>query len=81
VPVADARRGRAATLAAPVDRSQIRPTRLDVRGWRKRSRSIPAGTRGIPWQFVQMIRYVFTAIALAGVVRRSTPPAALGRAE
>jgi len=28
-----------------------------------------------------MIRYVFTAIALAGVVRRSTPPAALGRAE
>jgi len=28
-----------------------------------------------------MIRYVFTAIALAGVVRRSIPPAALGRAE
>ena len=41
----------------------------------------PQGTRGMPSQFVQMIPYVFTAIALAGVVRKSTPPAALGKAE
>lgn len=39
------------------------------------------GTHGIPSQFVQMIPYVLTIIALAGVVRKSTPPAALGRAE
>jgi len=47
----------------------------------ERAQIDPQGTRGIPRKFVQMIRYVFTAIALAGVVRRSTPPAALGRAE
>jgi simple sugar transport system permease protein len=39
------------------------------------------GTHGIPSQFVQMIPYVLTIIALAGVVGKSTPPAALGRAE
>ncbi len=39
------------------------------------------GTQGIPSQFVQMIPYVLTIIALAGVVGKSTPPAALGRAE
>ena len=36
------------------------------------------GTHGIPPQFVQMILYVLTIIALAGVVGKSTPPAALG---
>jgi ABC-type uncharacterized transport system permease subunit len=39
------------------------------------------GTQGIPSQFVQMIPYILTIIALAGVVGKSTPPAALGRAE
>jgi len=39
------------------------------------------GTHGIPSQFVQMIPYVLTIIALAGVVGKSTPPAALGGAE
>lgn len=39
------------------------------------------GTHGIPSQFVQMIPYVLTIIALAGVVGKSTPPAALGRVE
>jgi simple sugar transport system permease protein len=34
--------------------------------------------RGIPTQFVQMIPYVLTMIALAGWVGRSRPPAALG---
>ena len=34
----------------------------------------------IPSQFVAMIPYVLTIIAVAGVVGRSTPPAALGRA-
>jgi simple sugar transport system permease protein len=33
----------------------------------------------IPSQFVEMIPYVLTIIALAGVVGRSMPPAALGR--
>jgi general nucleoside transport system permease protein len=33
----------------------------------------------IPSQFVAMIPYVLTIIAVAGVVGRSTPPAALGR--
>jgi simple sugar transport system permease protein len=37
------------------------------------------GTSGIPSQFVEMIPYVLTIIALAGVVGRSVPPAALGR--
>ena len=35
----------------------------------------------IPSQFVEMIPYVLTIIALAGVVGRSVPPAALGKAE
>lgn len=39
------------------------------------------GANAIPTQFVQMIPYVLTIIALAGVVGRSIPPAALGRAE
>jgi simple sugar transport system permease protein len=32
----------------------------------------------IPSQFVAMIPYVLTIVAVAGVVGRSTPPAALG---
>ncbi len=39
------------------------------------------GTQGIPSQFVQMIPYVLTIVALAGVVGRSVPPAALGKAD
>lgn len=35
----------------------------------------------IPGQFVSMIPYVLTIVALAGVVGRSVPPAALGRAD
>lgn len=34
----------------------------------------------VPAQFVEMIPYVLTIIALAGVVGRAVPPAALGRA-
>ena len=37
------------------------------------------GTQLIPSQFVEMIPYVLTIVALAGVVGRSVPPAALGR--
>ena len=37
------------------------------------------GMQAIPSQFVQMIPYVFTIIALVGVVGRAVPPAALGR--
>ena len=37
------------------------------------------GTQLIPSQFVEMIPYVLTIIALAGVVARAVPPAALGR--
>ncbi len=37
------------------------------------------GTQAIPSQFVQMIPYVLTIVALAGVVKRSVPPAALGK--
>jgi simple sugar transport system permease protein len=33
---------------------------------------------GVPTQFVQMIPYVLTMVALAGLVGRSRPPAALG---
>lgn len=33
----------------------------------------------VPSQFLEMIPYVLTIVALAGVVGRSTPPAALGR--
>jgi len=39
------------------------------------------GANVIPSQFVAMIPYVLTVVALAGVVGRSTPPAALGRAD
>jgi simple sugar transport system permease protein len=34
--------------------------------------------RGVPTQFVQMIPYLLTMVALAGLVGRSRPPAALG---
>ena len=37
------------------------------------------GTQAIPSQFVEMIPYVLTIIALAGVVGRAIPPAALGK--
>lgn len=37
------------------------------------------GTEILPTQFIQMIPYVLTLIALAGLVGRSSPPAALGR--
>jgi ABC-type uncharacterized transport system permease subunit len=39
------------------------------------------GAQVIPSQFVEMIPYALTIIALAGVVGRATPPAALGRVE
>jgi general nucleoside transport system permease protein len=39
------------------------------------------GAQVIPSQFVEMIPYVLTIVALAGVVGRATPPAALGKAE
>ncbi|HEU4561188.1 MAG TPA: ABC transporter permease [Longimicrobium sp.] len=39
------------------------------------------GLQAIPSQFVSMIPYLLTIIALAGIVGRSVPPAALGRAE
>lgn len=39
------------------------------------------GTAGVPSQFVQMIPYVLTIVALAGVVRKALPPASLGRVE
>lgn len=38
------------------------------------------GAQAIPSQFVEMIPYALTIIALAGVVGRAVPPAALGRA-
>ena len=37
------------------------------------------GVQAIPSQFVEMIPYVLTIVALAGVVGRSVPPAALGK--
>ena len=37
------------------------------------------GSQVIPSQFVEMIPYALTIIALAGVVGRAVPPAALGR--
>jgi ABC-type uncharacterized transport system permease subunit len=37
------------------------------------------GTQAIPSQFVEMIPYLLTIIALAGVVGRAVPPAALGK--
>ena len=39
------------------------------------------GTQVIPSQFVVMIPYLLTIIALAGVVGRAVPPAALGKTE
>jgi simple sugar transport system permease protein len=39
------------------------------------------GTQGIPSQFIQMLPYVLTIVALAGVVGRAIPPASLGKAE
>jgi general nucleoside transport system permease protein len=39
------------------------------------------GMQAIPSQLVQMIPYVLTIVALVGVVGRSVPPAALGKAE
>jgi ABC-type uncharacterized transport system permease subunit len=39
------------------------------------------GAQLVPSQFVEMIPYVLTIIALAGVVGRSVPPAALGKTE
>ncbi len=38
------------------------------------------GSHAIPSQFIEMIPYVLTIIALAGVVGRAVPPAALGKA-
>lgn len=38
------------------------------------------GNHAIPSQFIEMIPYVLTIIALAGVVGRAVPPAALGKA-
>ena len=37
------------------------------------------GAQVIPSQFLEMIPYVLTIVALAGVVGRSAPPAALGK--
>jgi ABC-type uncharacterized transport system permease subunit len=37
------------------------------------------GTQVIPSQFVEMIPYVLTIVALAGLVGRAVPPAALGK--
>jgi len=34
---------------------------------------------GIPSQFIQMLPYIFTMVALAGFVGKATPPAALGK--
>jgi simple sugar transport system permease protein len=39
------------------------------------------GAQVIPSQFVEMIPYALTIVALAGVVGRAVPPAALGRVE
>jgi simple sugar transport system permease protein len=38
------------------------------------------GTVDLPTQFVQMIPYLLTIVALAGLIRRATPPRALGLA-
>jgi simple sugar transport system permease protein len=37
------------------------------------------GVIAIPNEFIQMIPYIFTVIALAGVIGRATPPAASGK--
>lgn len=39
------------------------------------------GTNAIPSQFIQMIPYALTIVALAGVVGRAVPPAALGKVD
>lgn len=39
------------------------------------------GAQVVPSQFVEMIPYLLTIVALAGVVSRAVPPAALGRVE
>ncbi len=39
------------------------------------------GVQAIPSQFVSMIPYLLTIVALAGVVGRAVPPAALGKAD
>ena len=39
------------------------------------------GAQLVPSQFVETIPYVLTIVALAGVVGRATPPAALGRSD
>jgi general nucleoside transport system permease protein len=38
------------------------------------------GTVALPNQFIQMIPYVLTIVVLAGLIRRATPPQALGAA-
>ena len=49
---------------------------LDVQGLDARRLQ---GAQLVPSQFVEMIPYVLTIVALAGVVGRATPPAALGK--
>lgn len=39
------------------------------------------GAGGVPSQFVEMLPYVLTIVALAGLVGRAKPPAALGKVE
>ncbi|MDQ6690970.1 MAG: ABC transporter permease [Gemmatimonadota bacterium] len=39
------------------------------------------GSHAIPSQFIEMIPYLLTIIALAGIVGRAVPPAALGKTE
>jgi simple sugar transport system permease protein len=39
------------------------------------------GNHAIPSQFIEMIPYILVIIALAGVVGKAVPPAALGKAE
>jgi len=40
---------------------------------------LQGGTLGIPSQFVQMLPYLVTMVALASAIGRSRPPAALGK--
>jgi simple sugar transport system permease protein len=57
------RAGLACLLFAAAEATQIRLQSADV----------------LPSQFVEMIPYILTIIALAGIVGRAVPPAALGR--